>query len=71
MPAEVPQLVVWPLSGIKVDQEGFQRELHKYWNPPGEIMSHSSNVGLVGVRNSLEIPLGSCNRYSEFFGRLA
>ena len=63
MPAGVPQLVVWPLSGIKADQEGFQRELHDYWNPPGEIrpsqhMSHSLNVGLVGVRNGLEIPLG-------------
>ena len=26
MPSGVPQLAVWPLSGIKVDQEGFQKD---------------------------------------------
>jgi len=28
IPAGVPQLVIWPLSGIKANQEGFQKEFH-------------------------------------------
>jgi len=63
MPTGVPQLVVWPLSGIKADQEVFQKELHDYWSPhggtrPSQHMSPSSNVGIAGVRNGIEIPLG-------------
>ena len=63
MPSGVPQLVVWPLSGIKANQEGFQRELHGYWNPHGGIRpsqhtSLSSNAGIAGVWNRIEIPLG-------------
>jgi len=63
MLAGAPELVIWPLSGIKANQEGFQKELHDYWNPHGEIrpsqhMSPSSNIGIAGVRNGIEIPLG-------------
>ena len=63
MPSGVPQLAVWPLSGIKADQEGFQQELHGYWNSHGEIgpskhTSLSSNAGIAGVWNGIEIPLG-------------
>ena len=44
----VPQLVVWPLSGIVAEQEAFQRELQCYWSQQGGTklslpMSHSSN----------------------------
>ena len=64
MPSGVSKLAIWPLSGIKADQEGFQRELHDYWNPHGEIrpsqhMSLSSNAGIAGVWNGIEIPLGN------------
>ena len=63
MPSGVPQLAVWPLSSIKADQEGFQKELRDYWNPHGGIRpsqhtSLSSNAGIADVWNGIEIPLG-------------
>ena len=75
MPSGVPQLAVWPLSGIKADQEGFQKELRDYWNPHGGIRpsqhtSLSSNAGIVGVWNGIEIPLGVLlvmPRYKNFY----
>ena len=64
MPAGVPQLVVRPLTGIVAEQEAFQRELQCYWSQHGGTklslpMSHSSNGGIAGVRNGVEIPLGA------------
>ena len=63
MPAGVPQLVVWPLSGISGDQEVFQKKLQDFWHPPGgtrqnQHMSLYSNGGIAGVRNGTKIPLG-------------
>ena len=63
MPAGVPQLVVWPLSGISGDQEVFQKKLQDFWHPPGgtrqnQHMSLYSNGGIAGVRNRTKIPLG-------------
>ena len=56
------QLVVWPLSIIAAEQQTFQRELQIYWSQHGGRrlslpMSHSSNGGMAGVRNGVEIPL--------------
>ena len=36
MPAWIPQLVAWPLSGYDVNQEAFQQRLLDYSQPPGE-----------------------------------
>ena len=63
MPTGVPQLAVWPLSGNSANQEGFQKELQDYWSPhgetrPGQHMILSSNGGVAGVRDGVEIPLG-------------
>ena len=63
MPEGVPRLAAWPLSGIKADQEGFLKELHIYWSPhggarPSQHMSLSSNVGIIGDKSGVEIPLG-------------
>ena len=65
MPAGVSQLVVWPLSGRHQSRseglpEGASRLLESSWREirPNQHMSHSSNVGSVGVRSGLEIPLG-------------
>ena len=64
MPAGVPQLVVWPLSSqhqsrLEGFSEGASRLLESSWREirPNQHMSHSSNIGLVGVRSGLEIPL--------------
>ena len=63
MPTEVPQLAAWPLSGKNADQEAFQRELLIYSQHPGgarlpQVMKASSNDGIAGIRNGIEIPLG-------------
>ena len=63
MPTGVPQLAAWPLSGKSADQEAFQRELLIYSQHPGgarppQVMKASSNAGIAGVRNGIEIPLG-------------
>ena len=60
----VPQLAAWPLSGKSVDQEDFQKQLQGYSQLPGgtrqpPVMTLSSNVGIAGVRNDIEIPLGA------------
>jgi len=58
MPSGVPQLVVWPLSGVPADQRAFQQTLHDFWKHHGEArqnspMNPSSNDGIVGVKNGL------------------
>ena len=63
MPSGVPQLVVWPLSGVPADRKAFQQRLHNYWKLHGEArqlqsMNPSSNSRIVGVRNGIGIPLG-------------
>jgi len=60
MPARVPQLVIWPLSGVREDQGVFQKRLQGFWHPPGEARQHqhTSNGGIAGVKNGIEIPLG-------------
>ena len=42
MPEGVPQLAIWPLSGIKADQEGFLKELHVYWSLHGGARPYES-----------------------------
>jgi len=37
MPAGVLQLVSWALSGIKANQEGFQKELHDYMEEQDQV----------------------------------
>ena len=44
MPSGVPQMVVWPLSGSKADQEDFQKELLDYWNPHGGTRPSQVNI---------------------------
>ena len=63
MPTGVPQLAAWPLSGRSVDQEAFWKKLLNYSQHPGElrhlqVMRVSSNIGIAGVRDGIEIPLG-------------
>ena len=63
MPAGVPQLVIWPLSGVREDHEVFQKRLQGFWHPPGEARQHQhtilySNGGIDGVKNRIEISLG-------------
>ena len=60
MPTGVPQLVAWPLSGKSADQEAFQRELSNYSQQPEaakppQVMKASSNAGIAGVKNGIEI----------------
>ena len=40
MLAGVPWLVVWPLSGVRKDQEVFQKRLQGFWYPPREVRQH-------------------------------
>ena len=59
----MPQLAAWPLSDKGVNQEAFQRELLIYSQHPGgarppQVMKASSNAGIAGARNGIEIPLG-------------
>jgi len=54
--------VCQPLSDITAEQEGFQKELHLYWNQHREArlslpLRHSSNSGIANVRNGIEIGL--------------
>ena len=61
MPAGVPQLAAWPLSGRNVEQEAFQRKLLGYSGHHGEgkqhlIMNQSSENGVAGARRGIEIP---------------
>ena len=48
MPAGVPQLVVWPLSGISGDQEVFQKKLQDFWHPPGGARQNQLSIQTVG-----------------------
>lgn len=61
IPAGVPQLAAWPLSGRGVDQKAFQRKLLDCSSHHGGVkrcqtMNHFSTNGVAGVRNGIEIP---------------
>ena len=62
MPAGVPQLAAWPLSGKSADREAFQQKLHS-WSQlhcvPNQhhLMHPSLGNGTAGVWNGVEIPL--------------
>ena len=62
MPAEVPQLAAWPLSGNSANREVFHQELLGCSQHPGEarppqLMNPSSKRGTTGVWKEVEIPL--------------
>ena len=62
MPAGVPKLAVWPLSGKSADQEAFQQKLHSwsqlYCVPNQHHLSNPSlGNGTAGAWNGVEIPL--------------
>ena len=62
MPAGVPQLAAWPLSGKSADWVAFQQKLHS-WSQlccaPSQhhLMNPSLGNGTAGVWNGVEIPL--------------
>ena len=62
MPAGVPQLAAWPLSGKSADRVAFQQKLHS-WSQlrcvPSQhhLMNPSLGNGTNGVWNGVEIPL--------------
>ena len=56
----MPHLAAWPLSGKSANQEAFQRELLVYSQHPGgvrppQVMKASSNAGIAGIRNGIEV----------------
>ena len=61
IPAVIPQLAVWPISGKGLRQKAFQRELlnsswpHGGQNHPNHMIPCSKS-GLAGVRNGIQIP---------------
>ena len=62
MPAGVPQLAAWPLSGKSADREAFQQKLHGWsqlYCVPNQhhLMNPPLGNGTAGVWNGLEIPL--------------
>ena len=69
MPAGVPQLAAWPVSGNNAEQNTFQKRLLGYSDDYGEekrhqIMNQSSRNRVAGVRRGIEIPFRdrTCSR---------
>ena len=60
MPSGVPQLVVWPLSGIAAEQEVFQKEPQGYWDLHGETKLNL-HMGIADLGSEIEIPLRALN----------
>ena len=57
----LPQLAVWPVSGISLDVETFQSQLKSLSSHPGgvkhpELMTPISKSGWAGVLNEVVIP---------------